>query len=456
VAGPGALEIRAFRPADEESVVLLWLRTALEESPEGARASIADKLAVQPQLFLVGGLDGRVVGTVLAGYDGHRGWLHRVAVDPDFQKRGIGRALVIAAERALEALGCPKLNLQVRGGNEAVLGFYERLGFRVEDRASLGKRLAPRGPVARGSRPPAPPFADRLVARVRALGHPLCAGLDPFAALVPAPFRAGDMSPRDPATAAAIEAFLAAFLDRVGDRVAIVKPQSACFEALGPRGIEVLARTVERARARGLLVLLDAKRGDMVSTAQAYADAYLAPDAPLAVDALTVNPYLGTETLEPYVAHAAAAGRGVFVVVKTSNPGSGELQDREIDGRLVFEEVARSLAPLSARLAGPATGWSGLGAVVGATYPEQAVRVRAALPRSLFLVPGYGAQGGSARDALQGFVRGPDGRFEGGFVSSSRALLYPDPSARTARDWETAVDSALARAIAELSRLTSE
>jgi orotidine-5'-phosphate decarboxylase len=454
VAGPASLEIRAFRPGDEEPVALLWLRTGLEESRESARASMRAKLEVQPELFLVGLLEGRVVATVVAGYDGHRGWLHRVAVDPDRQKQGLGRALVQAAERALASIGCPKLNLQVRGGNEAVVGFYERLGFAVEDRTSLGKRLA-RPAAARAPRVAAGPFADRLVARVRALGHPLCAGLDPFVALVPEPFRIGEMSPAAPATAVAVESFLRAFLDRVADRVAIVKPQSACFEALGPRGIEVLARVAEAARARGLLVLLDAKRGDMLSTAQAYADAYLAPNAPLEVDALTVSPYLGSETLAPYVAHAATAGRGVFVLVKTSNPGSGELQDREIDGRPVFEEVARALRPAAARLAGPASGWSGLGAVVGATYPEQTVRVREALPHSLFLVPGYGAQGGSARDAVRGFVPGPDGRLEGGVVSSSRALLFPDPAAKTARDWERAVDAALSKAIDDLTRAIS-
>jgi orotidine-5'-phosphate decarboxylase len=264
------------------------------------------------------------------------------------------------------------------------------------------------------------------------------------------------MTPGDPATAAAVESLLAAFLDRIAERVAIVKPQSAFFEALGPRGIEVLARTVERARARGLLVLLDAKRGDMVSTAQAYADAYLAPDAPLAVDALTVNPYLGSETLAPFVEHAVSAGRGIFVVVKTSNPGSGELQDREIDGRPVYDAVARWLLASEARLLGPETGWSGLGAVVGATFPAQAERVRATLPRALFLVPGFGAQSGSARDAVRGFVRGKDGRREGGIVSSSRALLFPDPSVTTAADWDRAVDAAVSKAIADLSVAVSE
>ncbi len=443
-----ALEIRAYRPQDEPDVVDLWLRAGLETKAEAARASIGEKLCEQPELFLVALVDGRVAGSAMAGWDGHRGWLSRVGVLPAQRRHGVARALVAAAERALAARGCPKLNLQLRAGNRDAEAFWRSVGYAVEDRVSLGKRLAA---LALASPAPRGPFADRLIARVRALGHPLCAGLDPFVALVPRPFRAGDMAPGAPATAAAVEAFLLAYLDRVAARVAIVKPQSACFEALGPRGIELLARVIESARARGLLVLLDAKRGDMALTAQAYADAYLAEGAPLAVDALTVNPYLGTETLEPYLTHAAKSARGVFVLAKTSNPGSGELQDRALEGAPLYEQVARNLAPFVERLRCPETGWSSLGVVAGATYPGQATRLRELLPRALFLVPGYGAQSGSARDAVRPFVPGPDGRLEGGVVSSSRALLFPAPEARTAREWELAVDAAVSRAVSELS-----
>jgi orotidine-5'-phosphate decarboxylase len=443
-----ALEIRGYRPHDEAEVVELWLRAGLEDSAEAAHASIAEKLGEQPELFFVAVVDGRVAGSAMAGWDGHRGWLHRVAVLPEQKRRGIARALVDVAERALAAVGCPKVNLQVRAGNTEGEAFWRSVGYRVEERVSMGKRLSRPAPA---SPSPRAPFADRLIARVRQLGHPLCAGLDPFAALVPRPFRAGDMSPAAPATAAAIEAFLVAYLDRVAGRVAIVKPQSACFEALGPRGIELLARVIHAARARDLLVLLDAKRGDIGSTAEAYADAYLAEGAPLAVDALTVNPYPGTDTLEPYVARAAKHARGLFVLAKTSNPGSGELQDRSVDGAPLYEQVARMLAPQCERLRCPETGWSSVGIVAGATYPEQSVRLRSLLPRALFLVPGYGAQSGSARDAVRCFVAGPGGRLEGGIVNSSRALLFPAPDAASARDWERAVDAALERAIAELT-----
>jgi ribosomal protein S18 acetylase RimI-like enzyme len=138
----GNVSVRAFRPSDEPAVDALW-RTVFPDSPpwNDPNADIRRKLAVQPDLFLVAELDGRVVGTTMAGYDGHRGWVHLVAVSSEARRRGIGRALMEEAERRLAALGCPKLNLQVRGSNRGVVAFYERLGYGVEDRVSLGKRL---------------------------------------------------------------------------------------------------------------------------------------------------------------------------------------------------------------------------------------------------------------------------------------------------------------------------
>lgn len=294
-------------------------------------------------------------------------------------------------------------------------------------------------------------FADRLILRVRELGHPLCVGLDPLRGSLPPVFAQGSMKLGDERTADAIEAFLSAVIDRVAGRVAIVKPQIAFFEPLGWRGIRALERVVDRARAQGLLVLLDAKRGDIGSTAEGYAEAYLGDEAAISADALTVNPYLGFDTLEPFVRTAKANGRGVFVLVKTSNPGSGDLQDRDVEGEPLFGRVARGLARGEELLRGPSTGWSSLGVVCGATWPDQARRVREALPSSLFLVPGYGAQGGSAASAVAPFVPGPKG-LEGGIVNSSRAILFPD-AARGADDagtWERALDAALDRAIDEL------
>jgi orotidine-5'-phosphate decarboxylase len=294
-------------------------------------------------------------------------------------------------------------------------------------------------------------FADRLIGRVRTLGHPLCVGLDPHLALIPPLFAQGSMAPQDERTSWAVETFLDAVLDRIVGRVAAVKPQIAFFEQLGWRGIQVLDRLCRRATQAGLLVVLDAKRGDIGSTAAGYASAYLAEDAAIPVDAITLNPYLGFDTLEPFAGVAEAAGRGLFVLVRTSNPGSADLQDRDAGGEPLYGRVADGLAPLEQALAGRETPWSSLGVVCGATWPEQARRVREALPHALFLVPGYGAQGGSAAAAVEGFAPGPSG-LEGGLVNSSRGILFPGDAQGThdALLWERALDVALDRAIGEL------
>ena len=298
-------------------------------------------------------------------------------------------------------------------------------------------------------------FGDAVIARVRALGHPLCVGLDPHLRQIPRLFARGSMEIGDPETPAAVEAFLMAVLDRVTDRVAVVKPQIAFFEQLGSAGIAVLERIVARARDDGLLVLLDAKRGDIGSTAAGYAAAYLDPCAPCEVDAITVNPYLGLDGLEPFAESAERYGRGLFVLVKTSNPGSGDLQDRLLGDEKVpvSDTVARLLEPMMSRLSGPATGWSSLGVVVGATYPEQGERLRALLPNALFLIPGYGAQGGSAADAMRSFLSGASGP-EGGLVNSARGVIFPEAAAGASHAiaWERAIDAALEATIEDLSR----
>jgi orotidine-5'-phosphate decarboxylase len=295
-------------------------------------------------------------------------------------------------------------------------------------------------------------FADSTIARVRELEHPLCVGLDPHLDLIPQLFRRGGMEASAAETPAAVEAFALAVLDRLAGRVPVVKPQIAFFEQLGAAGIAVLERIVVAARERELIVLLDAKRGDIGSTAEGYASAYLEPAAACEVDAITLNPYLGLDSIEPFAVRAERFGRGLFVLVKTSNPGSGDLQDQEVKGAPVFEVVARGLVGLMDRLVGPATGWSSLGVVVGATYPGQAERIRELMPHALFLVPGYGAQGASAADAVRGFVTGPKG-LEGGLVNSSRGVLFPEVAAKAtdAPTWERAIDEAITRATADLA-----
>jgi orotidine-5'-phosphate decarboxylase len=294
-------------------------------------------------------------------------------------------------------------------------------------------------------------FADRAIRQIRRLGHPLCVGLDPHLDLFPEVFRRGTMRPDDPATVAAVEEMLLLVLERVGGLVPVVKPQVAFFERLGWRGIAALERLCERARQLGLLVLLDAKRGDIGSTAEAYANAYFGYDAPLPVDALTVNPYLGRDSLEPFVKAAKTSDGGLFVLVKTSNPGAVDFQGLDASGEPLFAKVAGALATEAESWRGQ-EGWSSLGVVVGATQATDAPRVREKLPHSLFLVPGYGAQGAGVKEAVAGFVEGPNGRREGGLVNSSRGLVFAPAlaSASSAAAWERSFDQLLDRTIGEL------
>jgi orotidine-5'-phosphate decarboxylase len=252
------------------------------------------------------------------------------------------------------------------------------------------------------------------------------------------------MAPAAPETAEAVADFCRAFLARTLGRVAALKPQSAFFEALGWRGVKLLGELMAEARERGLPVVLDAKRGDIGSTAEGYAAAYLAENAPLRADALTVSPWLGLDSLEPFLRAAESSRAGLFVLTRTSNPGGRDFQELEVGDHPVYQHVAAVLQPLAKRLAG-AAGWSGLGLVVGATRPEEAERVREVAPESLFLVPGYGAQGASAR--CGGRLRAPPGGRREGGSSTRPARCSSRRTARgDARQWERAVDEAPDRA----------
>jgi orotidine-5'-phosphate decarboxylase len=290
------------------------------------------------------------------------------------------------------------------------------------------------------------PFAARLADSVRARGSRVCLGIDPRPEghALTHPDRLGSAA----AVADAVVAYYRAVLDGCADVVACVKPQSAFFEALGLPGLEALARLLAAARALGLPTVLDAKRGDIGSTAEAYARAYLG-DGDLAADALTVSPYLGFDTLEPFITAATANDRGLFVLVATSNPGAGALQDLVTsDGRRVFEHVTDALADAGRRLA-PGGGYGPVGAVVGATRGARLGEVRARLPQGWLLVPGFGAQGGAAADVASAF----DDSGLGAVVNSSRGLTAPPETsdlatvAREARRRALAMREALDRAI---------
>ena len=260
-------------------------------------------------------------------------------------------------------------------------------------------------------------FSERLNQRIKDTNSRVCLGIDPRPK--EHPFTHPDTYQNDPAQVArAVVTYFRMILESTQDLVACYKPQSAFFEAMGIPGMIALAQLIADIKSLGIPVILDAKRGDMGSTAEAYADAYLGSGV-MSSDALTVNPYLGMDGLEPFILKAQQNQRGLFVLVKTSNPGSEDFQALETpEGMYVYDHVAYQLANRSKSLIGK-DGFSPIGAVIGATHPEELENLREILPMSLFLVPGYGAQGGTAEDVIGAFKNGL-----GAVVSSSRALTY--------------------------------
>jgi orotidine-5'-phosphate decarboxylase len=283
-------------------------------------------------------------------------------------------------------------------------------------------------------------FADRLAAAVRTKRTALCVGMDPRRESLPKSLR--DRYPATPeATAAAYEEFCVRVLDIVAPRVGVVKPQSAFFEACGPAGVAALQRVMKRSKELGLIAILDAKRGDIASTAAAYAAAaFDVMDA----DAVTINPYLGRDAVEPFITAARRDRRGVFVLVRTSNAGAGLFQDLFCDGRPIYQHVADAVVEWNADKIGEC-GYGDVGAVVGATHPIELKLLREQLPNVWFLVPGYGAQGGTTADVRAAFR----GDSLGAVVNSSRGITFPfDPDDA---NWEAAVAAAVERAAADLA-----
>jgi orotidine-5'-phosphate decarboxylase len=284
-------------------------------------------------------------------------------------------------------------------------------------------------------------FSDRLAEAVRRRG-PLCVGIDPRWESLPGSIRATYAGKGPAGVAKAFEVFAARVLDLVGPFSAVVKPQSAFFELAGPDGMRSLQTVIQHARERGFVTILDAKRGDIASTAAAYADAAFGET--WNADALTVNPYLGRDAVEPFLSAARKAERGVFILVRTSNAGAGLFQDLVCDGKPVYRHVAAAVVDWNAPTLG-ACGLGDVGAVVGATHPKELAELRAAMPDVWFLVPGYGAQGASATDVRAAYR--PDGL--GAVVNSSRGVTFPfhpdDP------DWEAKVVAAARTAHEELA-----
>ena len=290
-------------------------------------------------------------------------------------------------------------------------------------------------------------FADRLILAIRQVGNPVLVGIDPRVEDLPKGFL--DKFPKDRGgVAEAFRTFGCGVVDAVAGLAPAVKFQAAFYEMYGPEGFQALHATAAHAKERGLIVIMDGKRNDIGSTAEAYARAYLGKVAvgdqfepSWTVDALTVNPYLGSDGIDPFVKVAARENKGLFVLVRTSNASAGEFQDLISDGKPVYRHVADHLRRWAAGHRGTA-GYSFVGAVVGATYPEQLAELRQRLPGILFLVPGFGAQGGTAADVASAF----DDEGLGAIINSSRGLTfaYKRPEfARFGDDWQRAIQAAV-------------
>jgi len=284
------------------------------------------------------------------------------------------------------------------------------------------------------------PFTDRLADAVRTKQSSLVVGLDPVLERMPAQLldaaRSRHDDPREQAAAAIVD-FHSAVIEQVAETACAVKPQIAFFEQWGPPGLEAFETTVSMARDAGLLVIADVKRGDIGSTAEAYVRAHLDPSGRATrADAVTVNPYLGSDSLAPYLDAVDALGAGLFVLVRTSNPSAGEVQDLPSGHGVVHERVADLVSGWGKSRVGRC-GYSSVGAVVGATAPAQLAALRQRMPTAWLLLPGVGAQGATAADVSCAF----DEQGLGAVVNSSRGILYAygDPQSHS---WQDSIGAA--------------
>ena len=260
-------------------------------------------------------------------------------------------------------------------------------------------------------------FIDKLNEKIKKTDSRVCVGLDPHLDLIPdfiLKKAKEECSTKDEAIALAIFRFNKEIIDNIYDLTAIVKPQIAFYEKIGHKGIESLEKTISYAKEKGLLVLLDAKRNDIGSTADAYAEAYLKNEN---IDAITINPYLGFDGVKSFLKYD---DKGAFALVRTSNKSAIDIQDIESkNGNKVYEHVGELVKKWGENYIGE-SGYSNLGAVIGATYPEELKDLRLAMKNIFFLIPGYGAQGGGAQDVVHGF----DNDGLGAVVNSSRGIIF--------------------------------
>lgn len=269
---------------------------------------------------------------------------------------------------------------------------------------------------------------DQLVAKIKKTQAPIVVGLDPMLNYIPEQVQKKAFEEKGETLAGAAEAiwqFNKAIVDTIYDLIPAVKPQIAMYEQFGVEGVIVFKKTVDYCKEKGMVVIGDVKRGDIGSTSEAYAVGHLGKVqvgsqtyAGFDEDFATVNPYLGSDGVKPFIKVCKENNRGIFVLVKTSNPSSGELQDKLVDGKPLYELVGKMVDEWGSDCIGE-SGFSEVGAVVGATYPEQGRILRAIMPKTYILVPGYGAQGGKGKDLVHFFNE--DGL--GAIVNSSRGII---------------------------------
>jgi orotidine-5'-phosphate decarboxylase len=305
-------------------------------------------------------------------------------------------------------------------------------------------------------------YSQRLNQRIQHTRTPALVGIDPRFDWLPQEFQQRAHAHPGGTRVTMAKAFLEfsfELLNLVAPLVPAVKPQAAFFEQLGLPGLAALHAVMSTARRLGLIVIADAKRGDIGSTAEAYADGWLAGSDPDAAawpaDALTINPWLGTDSLQPFVDIAARRGAGLYVLVRTSNPGAAQFQDRSSDGVPLYQTVADVVTQLNTSSRSADEHWGSVGAVVGATWPAQLTALRAQMPGVPFLVPGYGAQGGTSADTAGAFT--PDGL--GAIVNSSRGINFawrrkPFSEQFGEQRWQEAVVAAVHEMIADLAANT--
>lgn len=291
-------------------------------------------------------------------------------------------------------------------------------------------------------------FSDRLAAQIRLKKTPVLVGIDPRWALIPESLKTNKSENNVQDLSEVFETFSKKVIDIVAPFVPAVKPQSAFFEQYGVAGMQCLVNVVHYASEKGLLVILDAKRNDIGSTATAYANGLIgsAPTSPWGADALTVSPYLGDDSLTPFVDVANKRQGGVFILIKTSNKGGAQFQDLLIDNEPLYQKVGNyveKLAVQSIKETNIECGYGNVGGVVGATWPEQLSQLREKLPHVWFLVPGYGSQGGGAKDVQGAF----DENGLGAIVNNSRGILFAYQAEAYKEkfgeaNWEGAVEAA--------------